>query len=168
MGASSCVDNRYASPPPPVHVGPSDLHGTWIGWGGSSLTLRPDGVAEVANLDGQEFRFDEGWRMTGVGTWSLSEPGSYKGGNTVGDDSVVRVSVKRSVTKDDQRAEKTDPPSPLVSLLPEEAAMRTAPLPPGATWILGVTKGKAGQLGLFFLTSDPDLRDTYYLSPENK
>ncbi|WP_405668786.1 hypothetical protein [Streptomyces sp. NBC_00055] len=78
-GTSSCVDNRYAPPPQPIRVKASDLHGTWKGWAGSSLTLQPGGVTEVTDLDGQEFRFDDGWRMTGTGIWSLSEPGSHKG-----------------------------------------------------------------------------------------
>ncbi|WP_328435219.1 hypothetical protein [Streptomyces sp. NBC_00425] len=178
-GTASCVDNRYAPPPPPVKAVGVDLYGTWKGWASSSLTLRPDGVAEVADLDGQEFRFDDGWRMTGTGTWTLSEPGRYKGGNTVGDGSVVHVKVKPSTAGSGGSADPSDmgrsgspsptgaltmPPTTSASPLPEAAATRTAPPPAEASWDLGVVKDEAGRLRLFFLTSDPDVRDTYYLS----
>ncbi|MFD5426739.1 hypothetical protein [Streptomyces sp. NPDC127084] len=152
-----------------------DLYGTWKGWAGSTLTLKPDGRAEVTDLDGQEFRFDDGWRMTGTGTWKLSGPGKYKGGNTVGDGSVVHVKVKPSAgdSLDQSRTEHSGspsageaaaPPTANASPLPTAATTRTAPPPAEASWDLGVVKDKAGRLTLFFLTSDPDVRDTYYLS----
>ncbi|MEV1092863.1 hypothetical protein [Streptomyces microflavus] len=163
-GTSACVDNRTAPLPPPVIVEPADLHGTWKGWSGSSLTLRPGGVAEVADLDGQEFRFDDGWRMTGSGTWSLSEPGANKGGNTVGDGSVVRVVAKPSAGSIDSSAERAGGSPSAAPPDPAGAATRTAPPPAQAAWDLSVVKDKSGRLELFFLTSDPDVRDTYYLS----
>ncbi|WP_240138186.1 hypothetical protein [Streptomyces sp. MUM 178J] len=138
----------------------ADLHGTWEGWAGSLLTLRQGGTAEVLNLDGQEFRFDDEWRMTGSGSWSLSEPGRYKGGNTVGSGYVVHVDVSRRSAEDTAVGAQAPSPSPL----PTEAAARTSPPPEKASWDLGVTKNKAGELTLFFLTSDPDVRDAYYLS----
>lgn len=163
-GTSSCVDNRYAPPPQPIRVKASDLHGTWKGWAGSSLTLQPGGVAEVTDLDGQEFRFDDGWRMTGTGIWSLSEPGSYKGGNTVGNGSVVHVTVN-PVAKRPSKETGAERSGLLASSpLPTDAATRTVPPPAEASWDIGVVKDKSGRPALFFLTSDPDVRDTYYLS----
>ncbi|MFE3327797.1 hypothetical protein [Streptomyces sp. NPDC059176] len=179
VGTASCVDNRNAPPPPPVTATSVDLYGTWKGWAGSTLTLRPNGVAEVADLDGQEFRFDDGWRMTGTGSWKLSEPGSYKGGNTVGGGSVVHVKAKPSSAGSGESLDPSGtgrygspsasgaPPTPPImsaSPLPAAAATRTALPPAEASWDLGVVKDKAGRLTLFFLTSDPDVRDTYYLS----
>ncbi|MEI7033622.1 hypothetical protein [Streptomyces pratensis] len=159
---TSCVDSRSAPPPPPVPVEAADLRGTWEGWAGSTLTLRRGGAAEVANLDGQEFRFDDEWRMTGAGSWSLIKPGRYSGGNTVGSGYVVRVAVTRSAEGGEGAAERTGAPSP--SPLPTEAAARTSPPPQAASWDLGVTENKAGELTLYFLTSDPDVRDTYRLT----
>ncbi|MEV4616899.1 hypothetical protein AB0K43_30540 [Kitasatospora sp. NPDC049258] len=157
---SSCVDSRYEPPLPSVTVGAADLQGTWRGWAGSSLALNPDGNAEATDLDGQEFRFDDGWRMTGKGTWELYEPGRYQGGNTVGDGSVVHITVRS--------AQSSPAPSPALptpsTSVAAEAAARTKPAPPEASWYMGVTKGKDGRPMLFFLTSDPDTRDTYTLS----
>ncbi|MEV5972555.1 hypothetical protein [Streptomyces sp. NPDC051921] len=158
LGTSSCVDNRTAPPPPPAKVGLADLQGTWRGWEGSTLTLGPDGKARATALDGQEFRFDDNWRMTGEGTWELYEPGRYKGGNTVGRGYVVHVTVKSSAPAPSPSAA---PPS---AAPPDSVAARTAPPPAEATWYMGVTKDKAGRPALFFLTSDPDARDTYTLS----
>ncbi|WP_411141744.1 hypothetical protein [Streptomyces sp. x-80] len=166
-GTSSClVDNRYAPLPSAVSVGASDLHGTWRGRGGSALTLRPDGVAELARLDGQEFAFDDGWRMTATGTWSLSGPGRERFRNLVNDGPVVRVRVRPSPNATPSSSVTPSPSvewPPPFSPPPTGAAQRTAPAPAEASWDLSVTKGEKGQLALFFLTSDPDLRDTYYL-----
>ncbi|WP_143659974.1 hypothetical protein [Streptomyces sp. WZ.A104] len=163
-GSAACVDNRTAPLPPPVTAKSADLYGTWKGWSGSSLTLRPGGVAEAVDLDGQEFRFDDGWRMSGSGTWSLSEPGEYKGGNTVGTGSVVHVVVKPSVDSVGGGAAKANESPSSVPSDPASAATRTAPPPTEAAWDLSVVKDKSGKLELFFLTSDPDVRDKYYLS----
>ncbi|MEV6425641.1 hypothetical protein [Streptomyces sp. NPDC051662] len=168
---SSCVDSRTDPPPPPVAVTAEELYGTWHGWEGSSLTLKPGAKAETTKLDGQEFAFDDGWRMTGTGTWSMQEPGAYRGGNTVGNGSVIRLEAApaaNAATSVDG-ADATPPvgtPDTAASPDPMDAASRTAPPPARATWALGVTKEKNGKLRLFFLTSDPDVRDTYYLTKD--
>ncbi|MEU6994658.1 hypothetical protein ABZ953_28875 [Streptomyces sp. NPDC046465] len=154
LGTSACgVDKRTEKPPAPVELTKSDLLGTWKGWAGSSVTLRADHTAQVSTLDGQEFRFDDLWRMTGDGKWSLYAPGQYKAGNTVGDGSVVHLEVKPS---DESPDASSAPPSD------PAAEERTGDAPAQATWDLGVIR-KKGKLTLFFLTSDPDLRDYYYL-----
>lgn len=154
---SSCVDSRTSPPPPPVKASLRDMYGTWKGWAGSSLTLRPDATASVVKLDGQEFDFDDGWRMTGKGTWTLKEPGTYRGGNTVGNGSVVQLSISSEVGAADASA------APGSGSTEANAASRTASPPEKAVWDLGVMKGEGGEMRLFFLTSDPDVRDTYYL-----
>lgn len=150
---SSCVDNRYAPPPPPVQVTAADLEGTWTGWAGSSVTLAADGSARTVRLDGQEFRFDDRWRMTGAGSWELYEPGRYRGGNTVGRGFVVHLVV----------TPEPGGPAP-VGADDRAAADRTAPAPARAGWDMGVTRDRDGRTILYFLTSDPDARDTYSLS----
>ncbi|MFF3934952.1 hypothetical protein [Streptomyces phaeofaciens] len=49
---------------------------------------------------------------------------------------------------------------------PHRAIRAHGPEPPPekAVWDIGVSKGEKGELRLFFLTSDPDVRDTYYLT----
>lgn len=152
---SSCVDSRTDPPPPPVKVTAAEIAGTWHGWQGSSLTLGAGAKAAAVRLDGQEFDFDDGWRMTGTGTWSLLKPGAYRGGNFVGNGSVIHLEVTPATP-----AKTTPSPSPN----PTVAASRTAPPPDKAVWDIGVTKGKKNELLLVFLTSDPDIRDTYYLT----
>ncbi|MFE4827723.1 hypothetical protein [Streptomyces sp. NPDC056672] len=58
----------------------------------------------------------------------------------------------------------TPSPSGLVDRV--DAASRTEPPPEEAAWDIGVTKGKKGELLLFLLTSDPDVRDTYCLTKD--
>ncbi|MFI7300293.1 hypothetical protein [Streptomyces sp. NPDC050121] len=156
---SSCVDSRTDPPPPPVNVTAQDLYGKWIGWEGSSLTLAPDAKASTVKLDGQEFNFDDAWRMTGTGTWSVLKSGTYQGGNTVGAGSVIHLEVRPGAT-----ARASASHSPSASPNPTVAASRTEPPPDRATWDIGVTRGKKGEILLVFLTSDPDVRDTYYLT----
>ncbi|MFK0189512.1 hypothetical protein [Kitasatospora sp. NPDC090308] len=158
--ASSCVDNRNAPAPPVVQVTAADLEGTWTGWGGSNVTLKPAGAAQVVQLDGQEFRFDDNWRMTGSGNWELHEPGHYQGGNTVGRGYVVHLTV---TAEPDRGTPGGTTPAP-TGIPEQEAADRTAPAPALGTWDMGVTRDHEGRTILYFLTSDPDNRDTYSLS----
>ncbi len=154
-------------PPRPVKVTAQDVYGTWRGWEGSSLTLRPHAKASTVKLDGQEFDFDDAWRMTGRGTWRLQKPGTYRGGNTVGNGSVIHLEVSTADGPEGSpTAAGTTSPTPVAPGTPDAtvAATRTEPPPTRSTWDLGVTKGKKGELLLFFLTSDPDVRDTYYLT----
>lgn len=162
---SSCVDSRTDPPPQPVKVTAQDMYGKWSGWEGSSLTLAPDAKASTVKLDGQEFNFDDSWRMTGTGTWSVLKPGAYHGGNTVGTGSVIHLEVSPTPS-----AKASVPPSPSAmpapSPNPTVAAFRTELPPDRATWDIGVTKGQKGELLLVFLTSDPDVRDRYYLTKD--
>ncbi|MEU2246475.1 hypothetical protein [Streptomyces sp. NPDC019224] len=141
----------------------ADFYGTWVGWKGSSLTFQPEHRAVVKKLDGQEFAFDDAWRMSGPGSWRLLKPGAYRGGNTVGDGWVIQVKASSGsrAVKEDPVAEGAGPAS---EINPDDVASRTEPPPGKAEWDIGVTRSKKGELRLFFLTSDPDVRDTYYLT----
>ena len=46
----------------------AEAAGTWRCIEGTELTLRPDGTAAFRQLDGQDFDFDDAWRVTGTGT----------------------------------------------------------------------------------------------------
>ncbi|MEV6393732.1 hypothetical protein AB0M39_02945 [Streptomyces sp. NPDC051907] len=160
VGISSCAIDRRGEPTPsPATVKASEVMGEWHGWGGSSVRILADGVVEVTLLDGQEFRFDDGWRMTARGKWQLYGPGEYRGGNTAGNGSVVQLRVKPS-----EAPGKSQPSSTGTSEVGAEAVARTADPPAEAVWSLGVIRDRDDKLALFFLTSDPDARDYYYLS----
>lgn len=105
--------------------------------------------------------------MTGKGVWELYKPGHYQGGNTVGNGYVVRVRVRSTGPVPSPSVTRPGVPTPSPSTSQDaEAADRTEPPPPEATWYMGVTKDKADRPVLFFLTSDPDVRDTYTLSKD--
>lgn len=163
LALASCVDSRLDPPPPPVRVSATDLYGTWVGWEGSSVSFRTKSQVATVNLDGQEFRFDDAWRMTGTGTWRLLGPDTYRGGNFVGNGSVIHLEVHANADSTEEKAS-AGGPSPTDLADPGDVASRTERPPEKAAWDLGVTKGKSGELLLFFLTSDPDVRDTYYLT----
>ena len=164
LALSSCVDSRTDPPPPPVKVGAKDLYGTWRGWEGSSLTLRTGSRAVTVRLDGQEFAFDDAWRMTGSGTWRLLGPGAYRGGNTVGNGSVIHVEASPRTGRREEAKPTASASGPSGPVDPADVTSRTEPPPEKAVWDIGVSKGEKGELRLFFLTSDPDVRDTYYLT----
>ncbi|WP_143202269.1 hypothetical protein [Streptomyces sp. CB01249] len=157
------MDSRTDPPPPSVKVTAADIYGTWVGWKGSSLTIRPEHRAVVEKLDGQEFAFDDGWRMSGPGSWRLLKPGAYRGGNAVGDGWVIEVKASPAGLAG-EKGPFGQGAGAATELSPDDGASRTEPPPGKAVWDIGVSRSKKGELRLFFLTSDPDIRDTYYLT----
>ncbi|MCX5343353.1 hypothetical protein [Streptomyces atratus] len=115
--------------------------------------MRKDGTAVVKLLDGQEFDFDDQWRMSGTGTWELTDRDIGWG-----DGQHVSLSVTRR-TASAWRGVKGA----------EEEAVGSAdlrePAPDTYTWTLELERGDKG-LALYFFFSDPDSRSTYYLEKE--
>ncbi|MFF5131203.1 hypothetical protein ACFY41_30305 [Streptomyces syringium] len=112
----------------------------------------------VADLDGQEFQFDDNWRMSGTGSWKLLGPGEYSGGESVGGGQAVKVEI----TRRDRDFTHKEPAGGSMGGDTKAAIRRTAKPPPKAEWVLGVA-GSHSKPHLFFLTGDPDKRDTYVL-----
>ncbi|MFI5770097.1 hypothetical protein ACIA74_16370 [Streptomyces sp. NPDC051658] len=112
--------------------------------------MRADGSATVKQLDGQDFDFDRQWRMSGTGTWELTDrPMGWSDGQH----------VSLSVTRRTSSAWRE----------PADAADEAAvdgdfrePAPDSYTWTLELERRKKG-LALYFFYSDPDNRNTYYL-----
>ncbi|WP_424861689.1 hypothetical protein [Streptomyces sp. MMS24-I29] len=50
-----------------------EVAGEWRCVEETRLTLREDGTAVIQRLDGQDFAFDDGWRLSGEGTWKLKD-----------------------------------------------------------------------------------------------
>lgn len=57
---------------------------------GAKVTLERNGRAEVRNLGGEDWDFDEGWGLSGTGTWQLIKGAS---GETIGGATAVQISI---------------------------------------------------------------------------
>ncbi|MFJ5830235.1 hypothetical protein [Streptomyces sp. NPDC093089] len=120
----------------------AEVAGAWESVEGTAMTLRPDGTASVTRLDGQDFDFDQGWRLSGKGTWSLADD---RGGQGVRLELTTRTEV-------DHRAD------------------ATMPLPAGTdapttySWCFHVDRDDKRRLVLFFFFGDPDGGSTYVMT----
>ncbi|WP_189272901.1 hypothetical protein [Kitasatospora griseola] len=47
--------------------------GSWEGDQQAHLTLHQDGTATVERLDGQDWAYEDGWRLSGTGRWELTD-----------------------------------------------------------------------------------------------
>ncbi|QKW06552.1 hypothetical protein HUT18_09190 [Streptomyces sp. NA04227] len=142
-----CNPHQYDSVPSVTDVRSSELTGTWRGLDGTRVVLKADGTAEVARLDGQEFDFDEGWRLSGTGTWRLTDrPSGW------GDGQHVSLKVTRRTAAETREPEDGEP----------RASQDGEPAPKAYTWTLEMERGEKG-LRLFFLFGDPDSRSYYVL-----
>lgn len=127
----------------------ADIAGSWHSVDHTEITLRPDGEAVIHLLDGQEFDFDDRWRLSGTGTWELT--GKRMGWN---DGQHVRVALT-SRTASTTRA--SDPTEPLTEQTERPSA------PQVYTWTFELRRDNREDLELYFFFGDPDSRSTYVL-----
>ncbi|WP_328945082.1 hypothetical protein OG259_29955 [Streptomyces sp. NBC_00250] len=120
----------------------SEIAGAWESTEGTSMTLRPDGTATVTRLDGQDFAFDEGWRLSGTGSWSLAD---------TADGQRVRLELTAR-TKVETRTD-AQPPLPTASDAPTAYA-----------WRFFVDRDERRAPVLFFFFGDPDSGSTYVMT----
>ncbi|GAA2997742.1 hypothetical protein JCM13580A_42470 [Streptomyces drozdowiczii] len=124
----------------------AQVAGRWANVEGTRVELREDGTAVLTKLDGQDFDYDDGWRVSGSGTWRLADT---DGGQ------VVRLALKTS-TRVDERAQE-----------PGDAQVPSEDTQPPTTykWSLYVDRAKREhELKLFFFYGDPDIGNTYVLT----
>ncbi|KQX70795.1 hypothetical protein [Streptomyces sp. Root1310] len=119
----------------------AEASGTWRSVEETQLTLRPDGTAALRLLDGQDFDFDDAWRVTGSGTWKLTD-GS--GGQEIELSMTTRTAAGTRVTT------------------PAPTASPTAPST--YTWRFYVDRDTHRKLVLFFFYGDPDAGNTYLMT----
>lgn len=123
---------------------PAEVAGVWENIEGTRVALREDGTARIERLDGQDFDFDDGWRLSGTGTWQLTE-----------DDDGQKVRLALTART---RAE---------SRFPLPANEPPAPEPPSTySWHLYVDRDQHDELKLFFFYGDPDNGNTYAMTRE--
>lgn len=121
----------------------AEVAGIWECIEGTRVTLRRDGTAVFQRLDGEDFDFDDGWRLSGTGTWKLTDDSGGQG---------IDLALTHR-TGSDMRA---DHPSDDTSV--------SLPPPTTYTWNLYVDRDRSERLRLFFFYGDPDVRNTYVLS----
>lgn len=120
--------------------------GGWENVEGTRVLLRKDGTALFEKLDGQDFDFNDGWRLSGKGTWQLTDD---DGGQ------VVRLALTAR-TRVESRS-----PSP--------ATDTSAPEPPSTyAWSFYVDRDQNDELKLFFFYGDPDIGNTYVMTRETE
>ncbi|MFB7362072.1 hypothetical protein [Streptomyces hydrogenans] len=122
----------------------AEVAGGWESVEGTRVVLREDGSAVLESLDGQDFDFEDGWRLSGTGTWRLAD---RDGGQ------VVRLALT-SRTRVEQR---TSVP----------VADPSAAEPPSTySWSFSVDRDQRDELVLFFMYGDPDIGNMYVMSRE--
>jgi hypothetical protein len=139
---SGCSATAYYSGTGVHDATVAEIAGAWECREGTRVILRRDGTAVVRRLDGEDFDFDDGWRLSGTGTWRLTD----------GDDGQeIDLTLTRR-TGIDRRADHG-----------EDEGTSVAP-PATYTWDLYVDRGQDERLRLFFFYSDPDAGNRYVLS----
>ncbi|MEU3838783.1 hypothetical protein AB0E88_01895 [Streptomyces sp. NPDC028635] len=120
----------------------AEVVGDWENVEGTHVVLRKAGTALVERLDGQDFDFEDGWRLSGTGTWQLTD---HDGGQVVRLTLTARIGVERR--------------SPAA---PTDAS---APPPPSTyVWSFYVDRDQHDQLKLFFFYGDPDIGNAYVMT----
>ncbi|MEW2252438.1 hypothetical protein AB0907_34585 [Streptomyces sp. NPDC006975] len=120
----------------------AEVAGDWANVEGTHVVLREAGTALVQRLDGQDFDFDDGWRLSGTGTWQLTDD---DGGQ------VVRLTLTAR-TRVERRA----------GAAPADAL---APQPPSTyVWSFYVDRDRHDRLKLFFFYGDPDVGNAYVMT----
>ncbi|MFC9705195.1 hypothetical protein ACFTWD_31380 [Streptomyces sp. NPDC056943] len=128
----------------------AEVAGAWENVEGTRVVLRKDGTAQVEALDEADFAFDEGLRLSGKGTWELTDE---RGGQR----------VRLELTKRTKVAIRSSSPSP--SAVPVAPTMTDDPLSVDF-WRFHVDRDQRGELVLFFFVGDPDIGNTYVMRRE--
>ncbi|WP_328868940.1 hypothetical protein OHT76_01955 [Streptomyces sp. NBC_00287] len=118
-----------------------EVAGSWKCIEGTRMTLRPDGTAVLQRLDGQDFDFDDGWRVSGTGTWELTDDAD-------GQDVHLTLTTRTGVA---MRAAVAD-------------ASAAAEPPTTYTWRFYLRRDQREALELFFFYGDPDIGNTYVMT----
>ncbi|MFF0751820.1 hypothetical protein [Streptomyces sp. NPDC004267] len=120
----------------------AEVAGGWENVEGTRVVLRKDGTALLEKLDGQDFDFEDGWRLSGTGTWQLTDD---DGGQ------VVRLAMTTRT-----RAERR---------FPVTVTAPSAPGPPSTySWLFNVDRDQHDGLVLFFTYGDPDIGNRYAMT----
>ena len=149
LALTACSPHMYDDVPALHDAKPAEVAGSWLGYDRTNVTLRPDGKADIRLLDGQEWDFDDRWRLSGTGTWKLTD--QRTGWN---DGQHVQLTLTSRTAATDRPPEPDEPVA--------RPTGRTQP-PKTYTWTFELKRDKSKALELYFFFSDPDSRNTYVL-----
>ncbi|MEV7793165.1 hypothetical protein AB0O68_14390 [Streptomyces sp. NPDC087512] len=139
LALTACGPHTYDDVPALSDVRRSEVPGSWHCVDGTTVVLHPDGKADIRFLDGQEWDFDDGWRLSGTGRWDLTdERTGWNGGRH------VRLTL-----------------TPRTATTARTSQAGPASLP--YTWTFELRRDAEGALELYFFFGDPDSRSTYVL-----
>ncbi|WP_225860269.1 hypothetical protein [Streptomyces triticiradicis] len=144
-----CNPHMYDEVPAVRDAKRAEIVDTWRSPDGTEVALHADGTAGIRLLDGQEFDFDDRWRVSGTGAWELT--GERAGWN---DGQHVRLTLT-SRTASAARA-----PDPGEHLDPQA---EPEPAPDAYTWTFELQRNDKKRLLLYFFFGDPDSRSAYVL-----
>ncbi|MFE9782198.1 hypothetical protein ACFYPA_29100 [Streptomyces sp. NPDC005775] len=122
----------------------AEVAGGWKNVEETRVVLRKDGTALFERLDGQDFDFDDGWRLSGKGTWQLTDD---DGGQVVRLALTARTQVESRSTSTVTATSTPEPPSTYA-------------------WSFYVDRDQNDELQLFFFYGDPDIGNTYVMTRE--
>ncbi len=123
----------------------AEVAGDWENVEGTHVELREDGTAVLEKLDGEDFDFEDGWRLSGTGAWQLDDRK---------DGQVVRLALTAR-TRVESRSDATT------------AASTATPEPPSTyTWSFHVDRDEHDEVELFFFYGDPDIGNAYVMTRE--
>lgn len=123
---------------------PAEVAGVWENVEGTRVAFREDGTALLERLDGQDFDFEDGWRLSGTGTWKLTDA---DGGQKVRLALTARTEVESRFPLPTNEPSTSEPPSTY-------------------TWYFYVDRDQHDELKLFFFYGDPDAGNAYAMTRE--
>ncbi|MFE1383576.1 hypothetical protein ACFW6S_31975 [Streptomyces sp. NPDC058740] len=148
-GSSACGPFQYYDGTGLHDATAPEVAGVWENIEDTRVDLRRDGTAVIRRLDGQGFDFDAGWRLSGTGSWELTD---HDGGQVV---DLVLTKRTDSGTRIDSAGGAARPST--------TGAPQPAP-PATYTWHFDVDRDDHGRVALFFFYGDPDAGNTYAMS----
>ncbi|KAB1140373.1 hypothetical protein F7R91_36240 [Streptomyces luteolifulvus] len=152
LALAGCNPHMYDEVPALHDAKPAEVSGSWLGHDRTHVVLRPDGRADIRLLDGQEWDFDDRWRLSGTGTWKLTDRRTgWNDGQHVRLTLISRTGV---AARAPEPGERLGPPAD------------GSQAPDTYTWTFELERDDKETLRLYFIFGDPDSRSTYTLERE--
>lgn len=149
LALAGCGPHTYDAVPALYDAKPAEVSGSWIGYDRTNVVFRPDGKADIRLLDGQEWDFHDRWRLSGTGSWKLTDRRTgWSDGRHV------------QLTLTSRTAVATRAPEPGEPLAPPADRSEA---PATYTWTFELERDDKEALTLYFFFGDPDSRSTYVL-----
>ncbi|OKJ03006.1 hypothetical protein [Kitasatospora sp. CB01950] len=127
--------------------------GSWDGEQQAHLTLRQDGSALIERLDGKEWDYERGWRLSGTGRWELVD-------REAGQQLVVDLTTRTG--SDARPGAETRPGADTRPGVTPDPSANAAPTT--YRWRFYVKRGQQQRLELFTFVGDPDTGTAYLLT----